>query len=117
MAGRRRCWVRTSGSCVRPDRPAGRGRKLAESPIKRVARDAGIAIEQPATLQAATAPATLARYRPDVLVVVAYVRKRRRGKALMTEWEQEEEADPPLFGYEGDEEPPLWDDDEDPLWR
>ena len=57
---------------TQPDRPAGRGRKLAPSPVKQAARAAGIAVEQPPTLKTTEAQATLAAYRPDLLVVVAY---------------------------------------------
>ena len=57
---------------TQPDRPAGRGRKLAPSPVKQAALAAGIAVEQPPTLKTTEAQATLAAYRPDLLVVVAY---------------------------------------------
>ncbi len=57
---------------TQPDRPAGRGRKLAPSPVKQAARAAGIAVEQPPTLKTTEAQVTLAAYRPDLLVVVAY---------------------------------------------
>ncbi|MBD8874627.1 methionyl-tRNA formyltransferase [Rhodanobacter sp. DHB23] len=57
---------------TQPDRPAGRGRKLAPSPVKQAALAAGIAVEQPETLKTAEAQATLAAYRPDLMVVVAY---------------------------------------------
>ncbi|TAM59570.1 MAG: methionyl-tRNA formyltransferase [Rhodanobacter sp.] len=68
---------RASGAAVvavytQPDRPAGRGRKLTPSPVKQAALDAGIAVEQPSSLKSAAARATLAAYRPDLLVVVAY---------------------------------------------
>ncbi|BFI97486.1 MAG: methionyl-tRNA formyltransferase [Rhodanobacter sp.] len=68
---------RASGADVvavytQPDRPAGRGRKLAPSPVKQAALAAGIAVEQPESLKSAEAQATLAAYRPDLLVVVAY---------------------------------------------
>ena len=68
---------RSSGAEVvavytQPDRPAGRGRKLAPSPVKRAALAAGIAVEQPGSLKGAEAQATLAAYRPDLMVVVAY---------------------------------------------
>lgn len=68
---------RASGAQVvavytQPDRPAGRGRKLAPSPVKQAALDAGLPVEQPETLKAAEAQATLAGYAPDLMVVVAY---------------------------------------------
>jgi len=57
---------------TQPDRPAGRGRKLTPSPVKQAALDAGIPVEQPDALKSAAARVTLAAYRPDLLVVVAY---------------------------------------------
>lgn len=57
---------------TQPDRPAGRGRKLTPSPVKQAALAAGLAVEQPATLKSAEVQRTLADYRPDLLVVVAY---------------------------------------------
>jgi methionyl-tRNA formyltransferase len=57
---------------TQPDRPAGRGRRLAPSPVKQAALAAGIAVEQPGSLKDAEAQATLAAYRPDLMVVVAY---------------------------------------------
>jgi len=57
---------------TQPDRPAGRGRKLTPSPVKQAALAAGVAVEQPPSLKSADAQQTLASYRPDLLVVVAY---------------------------------------------
>ena len=57
---------------TQPDRPAGRGRKLAPSPVKQAALAVGIPVEQPETLKTAEAQAALAACRPDLLVVVAY---------------------------------------------
>jgi len=55
-----------------PDRPAGRGRKLTASPVKELALEHGIAIEQPLSLKDSDAQATLASYQADIMVVVAY---------------------------------------------
>ncbi len=57
---------------TQPDRPAGRGRRVAPSPVKERALTLGLPVEQPETLADAAAPAALAAYRPDVMVVVAY---------------------------------------------
>ena len=57
---------------TQPDRPAGRGRKLAPSPVKQAALTAGITVEQPESLKSAAVQQALAAYRPDLLVVVAY---------------------------------------------
>jgi methionyl-tRNA formyltransferase len=57
---------------TQPDRPAGRGRKLAASPVKERALAAGIAVEQPETLKSEEAQHALAAHAPDLVVVVAY---------------------------------------------
>ncbi|HEY6543843.1 MAG TPA: methionyl-tRNA formyltransferase, partial [Dokdonella sp.] len=57
---------------TQPDRPAGRGRRLAASPVKQAALAAGVAVEQPETLRDKAARARLAALAPDLLVVVAY---------------------------------------------
>ncbi|NCT66529.1 MAG: methionyl-tRNA formyltransferase [Rhodanobacteraceae bacterium] len=57
---------------TQPDRPAGRGRQLAASPVKQAALAAGVPVEQPETLRDKAARARLAAYAPDLIVVVAY---------------------------------------------
>lgn len=57
---------------TQPDRPAGRGRKLAPSPVKQAAQAAGIPVEQPESLKAPEAQARLRGYAPDLMVVIAY---------------------------------------------
>jgi methionyl-tRNA formyltransferase len=57
---------------TQPDRPAGRGLQVVESPVKQRARELGLPVEQPVTLRDPDAAARLASYRPDLLVVVAY---------------------------------------------
>jgi methionyl-tRNA formyltransferase len=57
---------------TQPDRPAGRGRELAASPVKVRALALGLPVEQPETLHDPDAPARLSGYSPDVMVVVAY---------------------------------------------
>jgi methionyl-tRNA formyltransferase len=57
---------------TQPDRPAGRGRQLAPSPIKRAALDAGLRVEQPETLKDPYAQQRLRELDLDLLVVVAY---------------------------------------------
>lgn len=57
---------------TQPDRPAGRGRKLTASPVKRYAVEQGIPVEQPATLRDEQAARNLAALEPDLLVVAAY---------------------------------------------
>ncbi len=57
---------------TQPDRPAGRGRKLKPSPVKTVALAHDIPVEQPEKLRDAQIQATMAGYRPDLMVVAAY---------------------------------------------
>lgn len=57
---------------TQPDRPAGRGRQLQASPVKRVALTAGVPVEQPERVTPAEAQATFAAYAPALLVVAAY---------------------------------------------
>ncbi len=57
---------------TQPDRPAGRGKKLQASPVKRLAEAASIPVYQPASLRDAGEQQTLAALGADVLVVVAY---------------------------------------------
>ena len=57
---------------TQPDRPAGRGRKLAASPVKAAALAAGIPVEQPASFKAEAYRDRLSAYAPDLMVVVAY---------------------------------------------
>ncbi|MES1929816.1 methionyl-tRNA formyltransferase [Salinisphaera dokdonensis CL-ES53] len=60
------------GVLTQPDRPAGRGRKLATSPIKQRALELGVPVQQPESLKSADAFAELAALEPDLMVVVAY---------------------------------------------
>ncbi len=57
---------------TQPDRRAGRGKKLQASPVKELALAHGLPVEQPPTLKEPKAQATLAGYRPELLVVAAY---------------------------------------------
>lgn len=57
---------------TQPDRPAGRGRQLAPSPVKRLALAHGIEVRQPETLRDADAQAALRALAPDLMIVVAY---------------------------------------------
>lgn len=56
----------------RPDRPAGRGRKLVPTPTKRYAGKHGIEVRQPKSLRSADALTGLVSLSPDVVVVAAY---------------------------------------------
>jgi methionyl-tRNA formyltransferase len=56
---------------TQPDRPAGRGRRVAQSAVKQAALDLELSLAQPATLRAPEQLPWLTS-RPDLLVVVAY---------------------------------------------
>ncbi|MHB1403454.1 MAG: methionyl-tRNA formyltransferase [Thiobacillus sp.] len=57
---------------TQPDRPAGRGMKLAASAVKQAALARGLPLVQPASLRTAEAEATLRAADADVMVVAAY---------------------------------------------
>lgn len=57
---------------TQPDRPSGRGRKLTPSPVKAVAVEYGLPVEQPVSFKDPAEVATLAAYQADLMVVVAY---------------------------------------------
>lgn len=60
------------GVYTQPDRPAGRGRALTPSPIKREALQRGIPVFQPHSLRTRPAREALRALQPDLMVVVAY---------------------------------------------
>ncbi|KGM52244.1 methionyl-tRNA formyltransferase [Lysobacter daejeonensis GH1-9] len=57
---------------TQPDRPAGRGRELTPSPVKREALLRGIPVLQPENFRSAESKAALRALKPDLMVVVAY---------------------------------------------
>ncbi len=57
---------------TQPDRQAGRGKKLAASPVKQLATEHGLPAHQPLKLRDEAAQAELRALAPDVMVVVAY---------------------------------------------
>lgn len=57
---------------TQPDRPAGRGQKLMQSPVKQLALVHGLPVLQPPTLRDPQAQAELSALAPDLMVVVAY---------------------------------------------
>ncbi len=60
--------------CVytRPDKPAGRGKKLLPPPVKTLALERGLVVRQPLSLKPAEEQEALAAFRPEFLVVAAY---------------------------------------------
>jgi methionyl-tRNA formyltransferase len=59
---------------TQPDRPAGRGNRLHEPPVKQFAVDHGLAVHQPVKIKTAEALALFASHDADLGVVVAYGR-------------------------------------------
>jgi methionyl-tRNA formyltransferase len=57
---------------TQPDRPAGRGRGLAASPVKQAAQARGLTVVQPANFKAAGVVERLEGFKPDVIVVAAF---------------------------------------------
>ena len=63
---------RLTGVLTQPDRPAGRGRRLAASPVKQRALELGVPVQQPERLKRDADIDALAALAPDLMVVVAY---------------------------------------------
>ncbi|QNP42160.1 methionyl-tRNA formyltransferase [Lysobacter solisilvae (ex Woo and Kim 2022)] len=57
---------------TQPDRPAGRGRELTPSPVKREALLRGIEVVQPENFRSIVSKDALRALQPDLMVVVAY---------------------------------------------
>lgn len=57
---------------TQPDRPSGRGRALAMSPVKEAALKWDIPVKQPASLKSTDALAELADLKPDVILICAF---------------------------------------------
>ena len=61
-----------AGVVTQPDKPAGRGRKLAPPPVKVKAQGLGIPVIQPPSLKSDEVFAQLTSWAPDVIIVAAY---------------------------------------------
>lgn len=57
---------------TQPDRPSGRGRKLTASPVKQLAIEHNLAVEQPVNFKESDTRQTLTNYNADLMIVVAY---------------------------------------------
>lgn len=55
-----------------PDRPSGRGKKLIAGPVKQLAVDNNIPVEQPVNFKSGEAVEHLSSYQADLMIVVAY---------------------------------------------
>lgn len=60
------------GVFTQPDRPSGRGRKLAPPPVKEAAQSLGLPVYQPERLNRPEAFAELVELAPELIVVAAY---------------------------------------------
>lgn len=60
------------GVYTQPDRPAGRGQSLTQSPVKQCALAAGLNVLQPLNFRESADIDHLSRLQPDIMVVVAY---------------------------------------------
>lgn len=60
------------GVLTQPDRPSGRGRKITASPVKQLAQEHDIPVDQPVSLKSVESIQVLASWQADVLVVAAY---------------------------------------------
>lgn len=63
---------RVEAVVTQPDRPRGRGREIAASPVKETAAAAGIAIYQPEKIKSDDAFDYFKRLAPDAVVIIAY---------------------------------------------
>jgi methionyl-tRNA formyltransferase len=57
---------------TQPDKPAGRGRQLRNSPVKSFAIEQGLPVYQPAALRDPAVQKTLSDLKPDLMIVAAY---------------------------------------------
>lgn len=57
---------------TQPDRPAGRGRQLSASPVKRLSQQSGLPVLQPDSLRGDEIAAQLVHFAADAMIVVAY---------------------------------------------
>ncbi|MCL1995385.1 MAG: methionyl-tRNA formyltransferase [Defluviitaleaceae bacterium] len=60
------------GVITQPDKPKGRGKKLAPPPIKETAQSLGIPILQPQKIKAQEVFEWVAALQPDIIIVIAY---------------------------------------------
>ncbi|MBI6550605.1 methionyl-tRNA formyltransferase [Xenorhabdus lircayensis] len=60
------------GVLTRPDKPAGRGKKLTPSPVKVLAEEHGIPVFQPKTLRTEESQQWVMAQQADIMIVVAY---------------------------------------------
>jgi methionyl-tRNA formyltransferase len=57
---------------TRPDRPKGRGRKLSPPPVATAARELGIEVDQPESVNSDEARARIAAFEPEAMLICAF---------------------------------------------
>ncbi len=72
LAGQATAGLWLVGVVTRPDKPAGRGRQVAHSPVKQFAVERGIPVFQPGPLRRPEALESLRELAPDLIVVAAF---------------------------------------------
>jgi methionyl-tRNA formyltransferase len=65
-------YFQVAGVVTQPDRPRGRGKKTASSPVKDAALETGIPVYQPEKIKSESSFDYFKRVAPDVVVIIAY---------------------------------------------
>ena len=65
-------YFQIAGVVTQPDRPRGRGKKTASSPVKEAALEAGVPVYQPEKIKSESSLDYFKRLAPDVVVIIAY---------------------------------------------
>jgi methionyl-tRNA formyltransferase len=65
-------YFQIAGVVTQPDRPRGRGKKTASSPVKDAALEAGAPVYQPEKIKSESSLDYFKRLAPDVVVIIAY---------------------------------------------
>ena len=65
-------YFQIAGVVTQPDRPRGRGKKTASSPVKDAALEAGVPVYQPEKIRSDSSLDYFKRLTPDVVVIIAY---------------------------------------------
>jgi methionyl-tRNA formyltransferase len=64
--------IEVAAVITQPDRPKGRGQELSQSPVKKVAVEAGVPVHQPPKIRAPEFQPVLEALAPDAIVIIAY---------------------------------------------
>jgi methionyl-tRNA formyltransferase len=74
------------GVYTQPDKPAGRGRNVAASPMKIYAEEQGLRVLQPSSLRYPDADREIADLKPDIIIVAAYGRILPKSVVQLPRW-------------------------------